>query len=308
MIQTAAIAALAAVIGGVVAVSVRDSRLVALGLLLALVASPLASSPEPSALAICFRAVGALLATYLLWASARSQSIASEGSGIGAVAEIAAVGAAFAVGWFAVPVKPLAGPAAAQAAGVALVALAVVPLTGRNVLQVGTGATLLVVGISLLLQAWAGPPTSAQQIALTVLLVGLVGATSLLIAPAQQLSIAVESAAKATAATAATAVEAPEVVEAEPSPVDLPAVVVATPVRTIGIRASTKRTRRTSIPAPAGSVDQADTPVAAADVAPAAPDEPAAPVPAPEVPAAPRQRFAPGSPRERRLHPRDPRR
>ena len=270
MIQPAVIAAVAAVIGGVVAVSVRDSRLVALGLLLALVASPLASSPEPAALAICFRAVGALLATYLLWASARSQSIASEGSGIGAVAELAAVCAAFAVGWFVVPVKPLAGPVAAQAAGIALIALALVPLAGRDVLRVGTGAAVLTVGISLLLQTWVGPATSAQQIAMTVLLVGMVGATSLLISP-----IPLPSSRPVPAGPSAGD-------DVESNPDDLPAPPAATPARTV------------SKPTPAGPLQDAESRVGAVG---APPD--------PQV--SPKQRFAPGSPRVRRLHPRDPR-
>src|ERR1035437_4983380 len=139
MIQLAVVAAVAAVLGGVVAVSARDYRLVALGLLLAMVAAPLASSPEPAVLAIAFRVLGALLAAYLLWAAMRAQSIASEGSGIGAVAEVAAATTAFLIGWFVAPVKPLPGPLAAQAAGISLAALAVVPLAGRNVLRAGTG-------------------------------------------------------------------------------------------------------------------------------------------------------------------------
>ena len=188
MIQPAVAAALLAVAGGVVAVSARESRLVALGLLLAMVAAPLASSPEPSSLTIAFRFVGGGLAAYLLWAAARSQSISSEGSGVGVAAELALAAAAFSIGWFVAPVKPLAGPTAAQAAGFALVALAVAPLAGRDVFRVGTGVAVMALGISLLLQAWAAPASSLQQIALTALFVGVLGATSLLIAPAERTS------------------------------------------------------------------------------------------------------------------------
>jgi hypothetical protein len=91
--------------------------------------------------------------------------------------------AAFSAGWFVAPVKPLTGPLVAQAAGIALIAISVVPLTGRDLLRVGAGATLLVLGGSMLMQSWAGQPSSLYQISLTALLVGLVGATSLLISP-----------------------------------------------------------------------------------------------------------------------------
>ena len=185
MIQLAVVAAAAAVIGGVAAVTPRDSRLVALGLLVAMVATPLASSSEPTGLAVAFRILGAVLAIYLLWAATRDRSIESEGSGIGAAAELIAAAAAFSVGWFVTPVKPLAGPVAAQAAGFALMALAIVPMAGRNVFRVGAGLVLLLLGISLLLEAWVGAGSSLRQVVLTVLLVGTVGATSLLLSPAE---------------------------------------------------------------------------------------------------------------------------
>jgi len=185
MIQLAVVAAAAAVIGGVAAVTPRDSRLVALGLLVAMVATPLASSREPTGLAVAFRILGAVLAIYLLWTATRDRSIESEGSGIGATAELIAAAAAFSVGWFVTPVTPLTGPVAAKAAGFALIALAVAPLAGRNVLRVGAGIVLLLLGISLLLEAWVGEGSSLRQVVLTVLLVGTVGATSLLLSPAE---------------------------------------------------------------------------------------------------------------------------
>jgi hypothetical protein len=182
LIQIAVIGAVATVCGGVAAVSSRDSRVVVAGLLLAMLATSIVSSPEPAALALAFRILGALLAAYLIWA-ARAQSTASEGSGIGVMAEVAAAGAAFCVGWFVVPVKPLAGPIAAQAAGVALITLAIVPLTGRNILRVGAGATLLTLGIYLLLEAWVGAMSPLGQIAQTAVLLGIAGATCLVMAP-----------------------------------------------------------------------------------------------------------------------------
>ena len=194
MIQLTVVAAVVAVLGGAVAVSARDTRIVALGRLLAMVTAPLASAPEPPSLAIAFRFLGALLAAYLLWAAARVQSVSSEGSGVGPTAEIAVAAAAFSIGWFVVPVKPLAGPVAAQAAGISLAALAVMPLAGRNVLRAGAGVAVLVVGISLLLEAWVGPATPLQQIALTALLVGIIGATSVLMSPLEPGDASVETA------------------------------------------------------------------------------------------------------------------
>jgi hypothetical protein len=183
MIHPYVAAAAIAVIGGIVAISARDARVVAVGLLLAMCAAQLATSPEPAVLAIVFRGLGSLLAAYLLWAAARSRSIDAEGSGIGILAECALAAAAFSAGWFVVPVKPLSGPLVAQAAGIALIAISIVPLAGRDVLRVGAGATILVLGGSMLLAAWVGQQSSLWQASLTVLLVGLVGATSLLISP-----------------------------------------------------------------------------------------------------------------------------
>jgi hypothetical protein len=292
MIQLASVAALATVVGGIIAVGARDSRLVALGLVLAMVTAPLASSPEPMALAIAFRVVGALLAAYLLVASARAQSITSEGTGIGAAAELAVAAAAFAVGWFVVPVKPLAGPVAAQAAGMSLVALAVVPLVGRDVLRVGSGAAILVLGISLLLEAWVGPASALQQIALTVLLVGIVGATILLISPNLAPATKRRPVAGATGEDILEATDEPGFEEVGPGPGNAP--VVAEPLSARAGRAlvSTSRSGRTSRQAgPASPPDQA-VPI----------EEDATARPETHVP------VTGSSTRARRLRPREPRR
>jgi hypothetical protein len=186
MIEPALAAALIAVAGGFLAVTARDNRLVAGGLLLAMVAAPLAASPEPAYLTIAFRVIGALLASYLIWSAAHASSTASEGTGFGVAAQVAVAGAAFAVGWFVSPVKPLVGPVAAQAAGISLAALALVPLTSRDILRVGAAAAVLVLGISMLLAAWIGPISPLAHLVLMVLMVGIVGATSLLIAGAEE--------------------------------------------------------------------------------------------------------------------------
>ena len=81
-------------------------------------------------------------------------------------AEAALGGAAFVIGLAIRPVDPLAGPVAAQAAGVAVVALAVMPLAGRNVFRLGVGTMLLTIGCSLLLGAWSGATPPLQHLAL----------------------------------------------------------------------------------------------------------------------------------------------
>lgn len=180
MTDLAVLAALVAVCGGLLAISGRDSRIVVGGLLIAMIAAPLAASPEPSALAIAFRMIGALFAAYLLHMAIGTESITSDGSGIGIAAEAVIAAAAFAVGWFVSPVTPLAGPVAAQAAGISLAALAVVPLTGRNVMRLGAAAAILALSFSLLLVAWVGPMSAMEQLVLMVLLVGMIGAAGLL--------------------------------------------------------------------------------------------------------------------------------
>jgi hypothetical protein len=183
VIGLATVAALAVAAGGAVAVSARDGRAVALGLAVAMAAAPFAASPLPSTLSLAARIVGALLGAFLLWAAARAKEMRIEGTAIGLAAQAAVAATAFVIGLWIAPVKPLPGPVAEQAAGLALVALAVVPLTGRDVLRAGIGATLLALGLLLLHAAWLGPGLPLEHLAQASLLVGILGATSLLIAP-----------------------------------------------------------------------------------------------------------------------------
>ena len=199
MLDAAAFAAAAVVLGGVVAVAARDGRIVVLGVMLAAVAAPLVASPLPGSLAVTARILGAVLAAYLLWAAIGSRSINGTGSSIGLVAEGAIALAAFTVGLTVAPVDPLAGPAEAQAAGLSMIALAVVPLAGRDVFRMGVGVTLLTLGGSLLVGAWTGPAFPLGQLAMAALLVGIAGATSLLIPSAEEADAA-EAAADAEAA------------------------------------------------------------------------------------------------------------
>jgi hypothetical protein len=182
MIELATVAALAAVAGGAVAVTARDRRTLAFGLAVALVAAPLASSPVPGTLALAARFAGALLAAELVFVATRVKSIRSGGSAIGLAAEGAAAAAAFIVGLWIAPVKPLTGPATEQAAAMALLLLAAIPLTGRDVLRVGVGAALLALGLSMLRDAWLGTAQPFENLVIAALLVAILGATGLLAA------------------------------------------------------------------------------------------------------------------------------
>jgi hypothetical protein len=203
VLSVAAIAAVAAVLGGVAAVTARDGRIVVIGLLVAAVASPLVADPLPSSLAVTARILGALLAAYLLWVvagagtsrgdSSSSNDTASlgpawlrtSGSPIGPLAECAVAAAAYVVGLAVRPVDPLGGPVEAQAAGIALIALAVVPMAGRDVFRMGLGVMLLTIGAALVMYAWSGPTPPLEELGLAALLVGIAGGTSILIPTAE---------------------------------------------------------------------------------------------------------------------------
>jgi hypothetical protein len=182
MIEPAAVAAAGAVAGAVVSVSARDGRVVAIGLLVAMAAAHLVASPLPESLSVAARIVGAVLAAYLVWSSARGVHRESAGSALGLAAETAVAAAAFAVGLSVSMVNPLPGPAVAQAAGLALIVLAVVPLLGRDPLRLGVGVAILVLGCSLLTAAWLGATPPLAHFAVAALLVGIVAIASMTIA------------------------------------------------------------------------------------------------------------------------------
>jgi len=233
-------AAVAVVLGGVVAATARDGRIVVLGLMLAAVTASLVASPLPSSLAITARILGAILAAYVLWVAIGPGPVDSAGSAIGPLAETAVAVAAFSIGLAIKPVDPLAGPIAGQAAGLALIVLAVVPLAGRDVFRMGIGVTLLTLGCSLLVEAWSGPTLPLEQLTMAALLVGIAGATSLLMPSVEEL----EAAALGAEAGEETARSA-DSVERLAAAADSPAANIPAPARrprfdvTVGRRAAT---------------------------------------------------------------------
>jgi hypothetical protein len=181
-----AIVAGLAVAGAVLAVSARDVRATVLGILIVLLAAPLLASPWPSPAAILARVAAGLLAARLLTIGLRGQT-ATAGTRIGWPAEALAAGAAAVVGFGSHGLgAPALGPAEAQAAGFALIALAISPLvTGRDVLRLGIGSFLLVSGALFIRVGLDNPPRDGEQLVISLLTISLGGAVGVIGAAAR---------------------------------------------------------------------------------------------------------------------------
>jgi hypothetical protein len=167
-------------------VSSRDVRATVLGILIVFLAVPLVASPWPDPPAILARVAAALLAARLLTIGLRGEELTA-GTRIGWPAEALAGGAAAVIGFgsHGLGAAPL-GPAEAQAAGFGLVALAVTPLiTGRDVLRLGAGAVLLVMGAVLIRVGLDAPPGDGEQLVVSLLTIGLGGAVGVIAAAAR---------------------------------------------------------------------------------------------------------------------------
>jgi hypothetical protein len=186
-----ALAAITAVVvgGAIVAVTARDARATLLGLLVVLLGASLLADPLPGPLPIAARMVAAFLAAQLLAAAIRGdgaagQGVATSGSRLGWPVEALAAIAAAIVGYGthglgAVP----EGPVWAQTAGFAVGALAVGPIvSGRDVLRLGIGSMLLLVGGSLVRVGLAGTPSELEQLIMSGLVIGLGGAVAVIVA------------------------------------------------------------------------------------------------------------------------------
>ena len=181
-----ALVAVAVVGGGVVAVSARDARIALLGLVVALIASPLLADPAPGLLPLAARLVAAILAAELLWVTLRATSTRTRGSSLGWPVEVLVAAAAFlaGLGMSGIGVET-AGPREAQAAGLALAVLALNPvLFARDTFRIGVGVVLLVVSAIVLRVALAGTPGPLEQVITGGLVVGLGGALAVLCANA----------------------------------------------------------------------------------------------------------------------------
>ncbi len=179
--------ALAVVVGAVVAGSARNARTAIFGLVIAMVGAPLLADPTAAPLALAARLVGAVLAGYLLWIAARGHHVRTAGSLVGWPTDAFLAAAAAIVGYGSHGLgAPAGGPASAAAAGFALAALSVLPIvTGRDILRVGMGLSLLLTGALLVRTSLGGTPDQLEQILTAGLVATLGGAVAILAAAAQ---------------------------------------------------------------------------------------------------------------------------
>jgi len=179
-------AAAVVVTGGVVCLSARDARLALAGLALALLVAPLIADPQSEPTVVAARVVAAALAAYLPWIVIRDSAAATRGALLGWPVEALVATAAFVIGFGTAGLgRSPVGPAEAQGAGFALLALSVGPIVfGRDIFRMGSGAMLLVSGALLVRVALAGTPSALEQLLTGVLLVGLGGAVAFLVASA----------------------------------------------------------------------------------------------------------------------------
>jgi hypothetical protein len=184
-----ALAAITAVVvgGAVVAVTFRDARAALLGMLVVLLGASFIADPLPGPLPIAARIVAAILACRLIAVAIRGEDVLTTGSRLGWPVEILLAVAALLVGLGTHGLgAPPTGPVAAQAAGVAVGALAVGPIvSGRDVLRLGIGAMLLLVGALLVRVGLAGTPSELEQLVTSGLIVGLGGAVGVMVAGAR---------------------------------------------------------------------------------------------------------------------------
>jgi hypothetical protein len=174
--------ALAVVVGALLAGSARNARTAILGLVVTLVAASVLADPLPDSLGLAARLVAAILAGYLLWVATRGPQLRTGGSLVGWPTDAFLAAAAAIVGYGSHGLgAPAAGPALASAAGFALAALALVPIsTGRDVLRVGMGLGLLISGALLVRTGLGGTPDPLEELLTAGLVATLGGAIAIL--------------------------------------------------------------------------------------------------------------------------------
>jgi hypothetical protein len=203
-----AVVALAVVAGAVVAVSLRDTRTVVLGLAVVAVATPFVAEPVADPMGLAARVLAAILGAELLWISVRdrrdrggggtlaggtlaggppSGGMLTGGSRIGWPTEALLAASGAVVGFAAHGLGATAGgPALASATGFAVATLAVLPLlTGRDLLRLGVGLVLLLHAGLLVRTALGGTPVVLEQLVTAGLVAALGGALAALIMAAR---------------------------------------------------------------------------------------------------------------------------
>jgi hypothetical protein len=174
--------AIAILAGAVAAVFVRDARIAVIALAVVLLATPFLADPIAPASGLVARVLGAILATYLLWIAVRDGAFQTGGSRLGWAADGLVATAAAVVGFASHGLgAPTLGPAVASACGFALAALAVAPLlTGRDVVRVGIGLSLLLQGALVVRCGLGGTPSTLEELVTAGAVAALGGAIGVL--------------------------------------------------------------------------------------------------------------------------------
>lgn len=178
--------ALFVVAGALVAVSARDARVALAGVVVSMSAAAGLADPLPGPAAGAARIVAVLLGGYLCLVVLRITQPDTRGSLIGLPAQALAAAAAFVVGFGASGLgAPPLGPAEAQAAGFALLAVAMAPLVrATDVFRLGVALAILVTGALLVRVGLAGTPGQLEQLVTAGLSVALLGSVAVLCANA----------------------------------------------------------------------------------------------------------------------------
>ncbi len=173
-----AAAAFALVIGAVMAVSAREGRVAVLGLVIALVATPLVADPLPSVPALAIRLTAAILAAYLVRSALHGGPTVTLGSHLGWPVHVVQAATAAVIGYgiatagtFAVaPSGPPDGalPTVVPlglAAAAAVLVLAFEPIAlARDGLRLGIGLLLALSAVSVAASAVLGQADALAQI------------------------------------------------------------------------------------------------------------------------------------------------
>ncbi len=174
-------AAVLVALGAGVATGARGARAASVGALVCLVFAPLVAEPLSEFPVALFRIVAGVLAAFLLLVAGRRAGDES-GSLLGLPATLAAAAAAFAAGLGATAVGlPAFGPSAAVAAGLACLAVALLPvIRARDAFRLGTALVVLANAGLLLRSGLSGTPAALEVLVGGVALVGLGAAVATL--------------------------------------------------------------------------------------------------------------------------------
>ncbi len=176
------VASVVVAVGAAIAVGAREARVATLGVALALAAGPFVADPLPDQAALAFRVVAGILAAFLILVAAR-RAPAPAGSPLGLPAILAASATGFAAGAGATAAAlPAAGTSLAVAAGLAALAVALVPVAlARDAFRLGSGLAVLAAGALMIRTGLSGTPGVLELLVEGVALVALGAAVAALV-------------------------------------------------------------------------------------------------------------------------------